>query len=85
MLGFARSGNEAAVQLFAIRDGKTVSRDVFLLENLGDGAGRGGAVGLREAVLRHGRLGAAAGPGAVGACRTRRSWRRSCARAAAAA
>ena len=29
--------SEAAVQLFAIRDGKTVSRDVFLLENLGDG------------------------------------------------
>jgi excinuclease ABC subunit C len=37
VLGFARSGNEAAVQLFAIRDGKTISRDVFLLENLGDG------------------------------------------------
>ncbi len=37
VLGFARSGNEAAVQLFAIRDGKTISRDVFQLENLGDG------------------------------------------------
>jgi excinuclease ABC subunit C len=37
VLGFARSGNGAAVQLFAIRDGKTVSRDVFQLENLGDG------------------------------------------------
>src|SRR6476646_4822272 len=37
VLGFARSGNEAAVQLFAIRDGKTVNRDVFQLENLGDG------------------------------------------------
>jgi excinuclease ABC subunit C len=37
VLGFARSAGEAAVQLFAIRDGKTVSRDVFLLENLGDG------------------------------------------------
>jgi excinuclease ABC subunit C len=37
VLGFARSGNEAAVQLFAIRDGKTIGRDVFLLENLGDG------------------------------------------------
>jgi excinuclease ABC subunit C len=37
VLGFARSGGEAAVQLFAIRDGKTVNRDVFLLENLGDG------------------------------------------------
>jgi excinuclease ABC subunit C len=37
VLGFARAGGEAAVQLFAIRDGKTVNRDVFLLENLGDG------------------------------------------------
>lgn len=37
VLGLARSGGEGAVQLFAIRDGKTVSRDVFLLENLGDG------------------------------------------------
>jgi excinuclease ABC subunit C len=37
VLGFARAGGEAAVQLFAIRDGKTVSRDVFLLENLADG------------------------------------------------
>ncbi len=37
VLGFARSGSEAAVQLFAIREGKTISRDVFVLENLGDG------------------------------------------------
>ncbi|MBX3029071.1 MAG: excinuclease ABC subunit UvrC [Chloroflexi bacterium] len=37
VLGFSRAGNQAAVQLFAIRDGKTVSRDVFQLENLGDG------------------------------------------------
>jgi excinuclease ABC subunit C len=37
VLGYARSGNEAAVQLFAIREGTTVSRDVFMLENLGDG------------------------------------------------
>jgi len=36
VLGFAREGGEAAVQLFAIRGGKTVGRDVFLLENLGD-------------------------------------------------
>ena len=35
-LGYARSGNEAAVQLFAIRDGKTTNRDIFLLENLVD-------------------------------------------------
>lgn len=38
VLGFARSGGEAAVQLFAIRDGKTVGQDVFMLENIGDGA-----------------------------------------------
>ena len=33
VLGYARSGTEAAVQLFAIRDGKTQSRDIFVLEN----------------------------------------------------
>jgi len=38
VLGYARAGGEAAVQVFAIRDGKTVTRDVFLLENLGDGS-----------------------------------------------
>ncbi|MEO7119262.1 MAG: excinuclease ABC subunit UvrC, partial [Candidatus Limnocylindrales bacterium] len=37
VLGYARSGGEAGVQLFAIRDGKTIGRDVFLLENLADG------------------------------------------------
>jgi excinuclease ABC subunit C len=31
VLGYARSGKEAAVQLFAIRDGKTLNRDIFLL------------------------------------------------------
>jgi excinuclease ABC subunit C len=36
LLGFARSGNGAAVQLFAIREGVTIARDVFLLENVGD-------------------------------------------------
>ena len=34
VLGYSRSGKEAAVQLFAIRDGKTLSRDIFLLENV---------------------------------------------------
>jgi excinuclease ABC subunit C len=34
VLGFARSGAEAAVQLFAVRDGKLVARDVFVLENV---------------------------------------------------
>jgi excinuclease ABC subunit C len=36
VLGYARSGKEAAVQLFAIRGGKMMSRDIFMLENLGD-------------------------------------------------
>ena len=36
VLGFARSGGGGAVQLFAIRNGTTVARDVFLLENVGD-------------------------------------------------
>jgi excinuclease ABC subunit C len=36
VLGYAREGSGAAVQLFAIRDGVTVARDVFMLENVGD-------------------------------------------------
>ncbi len=32
MLGMARQDNQAAIQLFAIRDGKMIGRDVFLLE-----------------------------------------------------
>ena len=36
VLGYARSGGGAAVQLFAIRDGTTIARDVFLLENVAD-------------------------------------------------
>lgn len=36
VLGYARAGKEAAVQLFAIRDGKTLSSDIFLLENVAD-------------------------------------------------
>ncbi|MGZ3587552.1 MAG: excinuclease ABC subunit UvrC [Candidatus Limnocylindrales bacterium] len=34
LLGLAREGNEAAVQLFVVRDGKMVGRDVFLLEDV---------------------------------------------------
>ncbi len=34
LLGLAREGNEAAVQLFVVRDGKLVGRDVFLLEDV---------------------------------------------------
>ncbi|MFI5254211.1 MAG: excinuclease ABC subunit UvrC [Candidatus Limnocylindrales bacterium] len=34
VLGFARSGAAGAVQLFAVREGLIVSRDVFVLENV---------------------------------------------------
>jgi excinuclease ABC subunit C len=36
VLGYARSGGGGAVQLFAIREGTTIARDIFLLENVGD-------------------------------------------------
>src|SRR4029077_7375521 len=39
LVGLARQDNEAAVQLFAVRNGKLVGRDVFLLDaasNAGD-------------------------------------------------
>jgi excinuclease ABC subunit C len=36
VLGYTRAGKEAAVQLFAIREGKMLSRDIFLLENVAD-------------------------------------------------
>jgi len=32
LVGLARSGNQAAVQLFAVRNGKMIGRDVFLLD-----------------------------------------------------
>ena len=36
MVGLARQDNEAAVQLFAVRNGKLVGRDVFLLDAASD-------------------------------------------------
>lgn len=36
VLGYTRSRAEAAVQLFAIREGKMLSRDIFMLENVAD-------------------------------------------------
>ena len=38
VLGFARTGAAGAVQVFAVRDGLIVSRDVFLLENVAGAA-----------------------------------------------
>ena len=32
LVGLARQDNQAAIQLFAIRDGKMIGRDVFLLD-----------------------------------------------------
>ena len=72
VLGYARQGSEAAVQLFAIRDGKTVARDVFLLENVGDCDRRGGARRVRQAVLRGGLVDPAADPGRRSCPPTRR-------------
>ena len=36
VLGLARAGAEAAVQLFVVRDGRMVGRDVFLMVNVAD-------------------------------------------------
>ncbi len=47
VLGLARSGSQAAVQVFAVRDGKLVGRDVYLLEapaGVGDAEALGGFV-----------------------------------------
>ena len=41
LLGLARSGAQAAVQLFVVREGQLVGRDVFLLENIAPDAGDG--------------------------------------------
>ena len=54
-LGLARQDNQAAIQLFVIRDGKMIGRDVFLLEAAARRARRRGPVQLPRAVLRAGR------------------------------
>jgi excinuclease ABC subunit C len=36
LVGLARSGNQAAVQVFAVRNGKMIGRDVFLLDAASD-------------------------------------------------
>ena len=38
VLGFARSGAEAAVQCFVVREGRTIGRDVHVVENVADGS-----------------------------------------------
>ena len=78
VLGFARQDNEAAVQLFAIRDGKTVGRDVFLLENVGDGPTRRCSPRSSSSTTRAAASIPPRGPRARLARRRAPSWRRSC-------
>ena len=52
VLGLARQDNQAAVQLFTVRDGKLLGRDVFLLDAMREAHRRRGPHELRGAVLR---------------------------------
>ena len=52
LVGLARQDNQAAVQLFAIRDGKMVGRDVFLLDAVREASDDEVARELPRAVLR---------------------------------
>ena len=84
LVALARRDDQAAVQLFVVRNGKMLGRDVFFLDTPRDVAGRRGPGQLPGAVLRPRRR----------ACRgrcwcrgpwptrrtSRRSWRRSAAR-----
>ena len=64
-LGLARADAQAAVQVFAVRAGKLVGRDVYVLEVPAGAAGRRGARRVRPAVLQPVHPRAADGPGAV--------------------
>ena len=52
LVGLARQDNQAAVQLFAVRDGKMIGRDVFLLEAPRDVPDDEVLAGFLAAVLR---------------------------------
>ena len=52
VLGLARSGNQAAVQVFAVRAGKLVGRDVYVLEAPGGATDDETLAGVRAPVLR---------------------------------
>ncbi len=77
VLGFARSGNEAAVQLFAIRDGKTMNRDIFLLENLADASDEEALTAFVKQYYARAGSDPAAGAGALRAWPRPPSWRSS--------
>ena len=82
-VGLARQDNQAAVQLFVIRDGKMIGRDVFLLEAAREATDDEVAVQLPRAVLRARRLDPARGLRAGADRRRRRRSRRSWPSAAA--
>ena len=69
VLGLARQDNQAAVQLFTVRAGKLLGRDVFLLDAIARGDRRRGPDELRGAVLRAGELDPARDPRPGGAHR----------------
>ena len=52
MVGLARQDNQAAIQLFVIRDGKMIGRDVFLLDAAHEAPDEEVLVELPRAVLR---------------------------------
>ena len=54
LVGLARQDNQAAVQLFVVRDGKLVGRDVFLLDAARDAPDDEVLSGLPRAVLQPG-------------------------------
>ena len=73
VIGLAIDGDEAAVQVFPLRDGKMIDRYGFHLENVVDGDVPVGARGVRRRVLRLGAERPAAGPGAAGESATSRA------------
>ena len=62
LVGLARQDNQAAVQLFVVRDGKLIGRDVFLLDAVREAPDDEVLRELPRAVLRAGDGDPAAGP-----------------------
>ena len=77
-------GNGAAVQLFAIREGTTIARDVFLLENVGDSPDEEALSAFIKQYYAARRLDSATRPAAAAAVRTLPSSSRFSSHAAAA-
>ena len=79
LVGLARQDNQAAVQLFVVRDGKLIGRDVFLLDAVREAPDDEVLRRLPRAVLRASDVDPRPGPRAEPARpgRRRRSSRRS--------